>query len=296
MRRAAAVAVIALGALAVLPASGGAAFHLIKISEVFPGTPAAFDKAFIELRMVSSGQNQVGGHSITIYDSAGVVVNTTPMTSMVPNGENNRTVLLGDIDVTNADFPANIGTLVNPTGGAVCFADAVPADCVAWGNFSNPAALPAPVGANVAPGGIPASGTTASSLTRDISAGCPTFLEPLDDTDDSLADFDLTDAESPEANADPLTTVECDSSAPQTTITKHPKAKTTKEKATFRFESDEPGSGFECKLDRQSYTPCSSPARYKKLGPRKHKFRVFAVDAAGNVDATPAKATWKVLD
>ena len=80
MRRGTAVTVIALGALAALPAGAGAAFHLMKISEVFPGTPAAFDKAFIELRMVSSGQNQVGGHSITIYDSAGTVVNTTPMT------------------------------------------------------------------------------------------------------------------------------------------------------------------------------------------------------------------------
>jgi hypothetical protein len=297
MRRGIAAATLALAALALLPAGAGASFHLMKISEVFPGTPAAFDKAFIELRMVASGQNQVTGHSVTVYNAAGTVTATVPMTGPVPNGQNNRTVLLGDIDVTNADFPANIGTLVPPAGGAVCFADAVPADCVSWGNFAAPGSLPATVGNNVAPLGIPAMGTTASALVRNTTPGCATFLEPGDDTDDSLADFSVVDAETPESNNDPVSTVACgggggDAEPPQTTITKQPKAKSSKRKAKVKFESNESGSSFMCKLDKKPFKACSSPFK-KKVGVGKHKFKVYAVDGAGNKDATPAKAFFR---
>jgi hypothetical protein len=299
MRRGLAAVLGSVVALLMLAPPASAIFHLMKISEVFPGTPAAFDKAFIELRMVASGQSQVTGHSVTVYNGVGTVVATVPMTGPVPNGQNNRTVLLGDIDVTNADFPANIGTLVASAGGAVCFADAVPPDCVAWGNFSNPAALPGSVGTNVAPLGIPASGTTASSLTRSVGAGCPTFLEPLDDTDDSAADFTVTDNETPEANTEPVSTTECagppDTNAPQTTITKAPKAKSEKTKAKVSFKSSEPGSGFMCKLDKGKFKSCSSPFK-KKVDVGKHRFQVFAIDQAGNEDPSPAKHRWKVID
>jgi hypothetical protein len=294
MRRGIAAAATALAALALVPASASAAFHLMKISEVFPGTPAAFDKAFIELRMVAAGQNQVGGHSVTVYNAAGTLTATVPMTGPVPNGENNRTVLLGDIDVTNADFPANIGTLVPNSGGAVCFADAAPPDCVSWGNFAG--VVPGAVGENVAPLGIPAMGTEGSSIVRDMDAGCPTFLEASDDTDNSVADFTVTDAETPEANTDPISTVACggggDTNPPETTITKAPKRKSPKPKARFKFQSNEAGSSFMCKLDRKPFKVCSSPFK-KKVGVGKHKFRVYAVDAAGNEDATPAKAKFK---
>lgn len=65
---------------------------------------------------------------------------------------------------------------------------------------------------------------------------------------------------------------------------------TAKVKARF---SSEPGARFECKLDRRPYAACSSP-RTLKLKVGKHVFRVRAVDAAGNVDGTPAKATVRV--
>src|SRR5690242_589132 len=109
MRRGCAAIVSAVSALALLPAPAGASYHLMKISEVFPGTPAAPDKAFVELRMVSEGQNFVNGHAITVYNAAGTLVNTTNMNANVANGENNRTILLGDVDVVNRDFPANLG-------------------------------------------------------------------------------------------------------------------------------------------------------------------------------------------
>ncbi len=84
-----------------------------------------------------------------------------------------------------------------------------------------------------------------------------------------------------------------DTDAPETTITKQPKRKTQGRTARFRFDSDEPNSSFECKVDRQGFRPCQSPFR-KGARPGRHTFRVQAIDAAGNVDQTPAVATWKV--
>jgi len=293
MKRALSLAGLLVLSLA-LAAPAQASFHLLKISEVFPGTPAAFDKAFIELRMVASGQNLLTGHSVVVYDALGAPVSTVVMNHAVPNAENNRAILLGDIDVVNRDFDANIGTLVNPAGGAVCIPDAAPVDCVAWGSFSAPGALPGAVGTPVAPGGIPASGTTASALVRSTARGCPTFLEPLDDTDDSAADFSVVDAETPESNASPIGTAPClDAAAPQTTITRKPPRRTSKRRVKFEFKSTEPGSTFRCAFDRGPFKPCASPLA-KRLPPGRHRFRAAAVDSAGNVDPTPASARVRV--
>jgi len=65
--------------------------------------------------------------------------------------------------------------------------------------------------------------------------------------------------------------------------------------ATYKFTSTEAGSSFECKLDRKNYKPCSSPRTLKRLKPAKHKFKVRAIDAAGNVDPTPAKDKFRVI-
>jgi hypothetical protein len=80
---------------------------------------------------------------------------------------------------------------------------------------------------------------------------------------------------------------------PETTIDKKPKKKTGSRRAKFKFSSDEPGSTFECKLDRKDFKSCTSPYN-KKVGRGKHTFRVRAIDAAGNVDPTPAKYKWTV--
>jgi streptogramin lyase/subtilisin-like proprotein convertase family protein len=84
-----------------------------------------------------------------------------------------------------------------------------------------------------------------------------------------------------------------DIDAPETTIDKGPKRKTKKRKAKFRFSSDEPGSSFMCKLDKKEFAPCDAKEKFK-VKRRKHKLRVEAIDAAGNVDPTPALHKWKV--
>jgi hypothetical protein len=59
------------------------------------------------------------------------------------------------------------------------------------------------------------------------------------------------------------------------------------------FSSTEAGSTFECRLDAQAYEPCTSPRNYS-AAPGTHTFQVRAIDPAGNVDPTPASATFTV--
>ena len=64
--------------------------------------------------------------------------------------------------------------------------------------------------------------------------------------------------------------------------------------ATFTFSSNEDDSTFECSLDGSAFAPCTSPVVYGGLAAAAHTFAVRAVDAAGNVDPTPATFDWTV--
>ena len=101
----------------------------------------------------------------------------------------------------------------------------------------------------------------------------------------------------PRGNADatPVTrSFAVEGDPPETSIVKGPKKRTKKKKAKFRFASDEPGSTFECKIDRKRFTTCSSPRKLKRVKPGRHRFLVRATDAVGNLDATAAKKRWRV--
>ena len=93
----------------------------------------------------------------------------------------------------------------------------------------------------------------------------------------------------------PLSTITppSDVAAPETTITKT-KINRAKRRAKFAFISSEPGSTFECKLDKEPLKTCASPITYKKLKPGKHRFQVAARDVAGNLDLTPAVKKFKI--
>ncbi len=82
-----------------------------------------------------------------------------------------------------------------------------------------------------------------------------------------------------------------DNFAPSVTVTRAPKSKQLTRARTvsnrFEFESSEPDSAFECRIDGGTFTPCASPARFifasgKGRGKR-HTFFVHATDASGNV-------------
>ena len=89
-----------------------------------------------------------------------------------------------------------------------------------------------------------------------------------------------------------------DGTPPETTI--HPPTPgepTTSGRATFHFSSSETGSTFRCRLDGGPFRTCSSGIKYgyspdALVSVGTHTFQVKAVDAAGNVDASPASFTW----
>jgi Ca2+-binding RTX toxin-like protein len=89
-----------------------------------------------------------------------------------------------------------------------------------------------------------------------------------------------------------------DRTPPRTKLLRHPAkllrvAPGRRKLIAFRFAASEP-STFECKLDRKPYKPCGSPRAFRVgIGP--HSFRVFAIDAAGNRDGTPALFKLRVL-
>jgi Ca2+-binding RTX toxin-like protein len=89
-----------------------------------------------------------------------------------------------------------------------------------------------------------------------------------------------------------------DRTAPQTKLLRHP-AKLVRVRphraapVAFRFAADE-RSRFECKLDAKPYRRCHSPVS-ARLRPGNHTFRVFAIDAAGNRDKTPALFKLRVV-
>ena len=85
-----------------------------------------------------------------------------------------------------------------------------------------------------------------------------------------------------------------DTAAPETTLTEAPDPMGNSVDASFGFESNEPGSTFECQLDDGGYGVCTSPQAYTGLAEGEHTFEVRATDPAGNVDPTPASHAWTI--
>ncbi|EFO81529.1 polymorphic outer membrane protein [Oscillochloris trichoides DG-6] len=85
---------------------------------------------------------------------------------------------------------------------------------------------------------------------------------------------------------------------PTTSITAQPVNPTNQTSASFSFAgADGAGSGvqrFICQLDDGSVAECTSPHSLSALSHAEHTFRVWAHDAAGNADASPATYTWVV--
>jgi hypothetical protein len=300
--------VLAAVACAVLAASASATFHEMSIREVFPGSSSASEAEYVELQMWAAGQNLVGGHSLRTYDAGGALIATTPFGGDVSGAANQSTVLLGTPAVTTAFGVTPDGTLeagkIDPAGGAVCWESI---DCVSWGGFKG-LSLPSPAGSPAAPAGIP----DGMAIRRTISPGCPTFLEPTDDRDNSAADFAAV-FPSPRPNSVAPSETRCPSSAgqaggeagggqdgqgargaPQTTLKRKPPHKTTDRTPTFRFGADEQGSTFQCKLDGKPFKPCRSPFTAARLALGAHTFKVRARDESGKLDPTPAAYRFRI--
>ncbi len=85
-----------------------------------------------------------------------------------------------------------------------------------------------------------------------------------------------------------------DTDPPDVFIDRAPARRTGRRKATFGFTADEAGATFECVIDNKPVRSCGSPKRYRRVGSGRHVFLVFATDAAGNLDDSPAIYRWRV--
>jgi hypothetical protein len=99
------------------------------------------------------------------------------------------------------------------------------------------------------------------------------------------------------AGASPLVSFTVDTRAPRTKIVKHPpklvRTRRARAEAIFRFHSSERGAKFVCKVDRGLRKFCGTRLVLRAAEGR-HKVLVKAVDAAGNVDPSPAVFRFRV--
>jgi hypothetical protein len=166
------VSVVA-GGLAGSASPAVAPFHLMEVQEVFAGTDSAAEADFVELEMLASGQNLVGGHVLRLYDASGTGADCT-IPADVPNDANGDRILFATAQFESgfgidADF--TMPPLLHADGGAVCFEDI---DCVTWGSFS---------GSTTSPAGTPFAGGINQGMSIDRVA----------DTNQSADDFTQID-------------------------------------------------------------------------------------------------------
>jgi hypothetical protein len=81
--------------------------------------------------------------------------------------------------------------------------------------------------------------------------------------------------------------------APDTTVTKAPKKRSSQRKAKIVFSSTVAGSTFTCAVDGKPAAPCTSPFK-KRFKYGKHTVVITATSGFGIVDATPATVKFKV--
>jgi hypothetical protein len=283
---------LALAGLALVAAPASATFHLIKVREVYPAGTASY----VELQMLAMAENLVSGHHLVSYNSDGTVADDFILPSNVAASPNNATVLITGPGYAAA-FPsgpttdeADANLNLPASGGAVCWIEGSPPDCVAWGGFTGPLPSHVPtlvVGNPASPSGV----TVGKALRRTIAPGCPTLLEAGDDSDDSATDFS-EQTPNPRNNASPVTETAC--VVASAVIDSKPANPTNTTSAEFTYHSSPEGAEFECKLDLASFALCEHDG-IEYPGPLtqgSHTFQVRAKNSQGT--GSPASYTWTI--
>jgi hypothetical protein len=289
-------ALVASLACLAFASSALATFHFMGVREVKPSSSNNADDGYVELQMYEAGQTEVQNHPISIYDSNGDLVGLPHMfASSVANGEVDSTILMGESSTIGGGAgPDTVDPALNipAAGGAACWVEASPPDCVSWGTFTGPGDLKLPTTAGT-PAPAPGAG---QGLRRDISANCPHLYEQADDTDNSLADFDAV-TPNPRPNSVLPTETEC--VPPDTLIDTTPDSTlpfaVNSTSASFTFHAS-PASGatLSCKLDNNAPEACNGGSKsYSSLSEAQHTFQVTASNSDG-ADTSPATYTWTV--
>ncbi|MFK4624025.1 putative delta-60 repeat protein [Bradyrhizobium diazoefficiens] len=101
-------------------------------------------------------------------------------------------------------------------------------------------------------------------------------------------------------STDTSLTVALDTQAPDTTITAKPPALINATSASFSWSGTDTADGsgvvsYQYQLDNGSWTSTNSTSQtFTTLSDGSHSLKVVAIDAAGNIDATPASYGWTV--
>ncbi len=84
---------------------------------------------------------------------------------------------------------------------------------------------------------------------------------------------------------------------PHTRITFAPAGKTRVRRPVFRFtdSTEQAGTSFQCKVDRQGWRGCGSPLKLKRLNAGKHVFMVRAINAVGEMEPAPQTRKFKLV-
>jgi hypothetical protein len=138
-----------------------------------------------------------------------------------------------------------------------------------------------------------ASGPWTPTLTVAIASGAGTVSAYYRDTQPGSPTITASAAGKASAAQVEAIAPPADTTPPETTLASAPSGSVASTSAAISFAS-EPGARFECSLDGAPFTDCASPASYAGLTEGPHTFAVRAIDAAGNIDATPATRTWTV--
>jgi hypothetical protein len=132
-----------------------------------------------------------------------------------------------------------------------------------------------------------------SSAGPDPAIASPSVTGPISVTSTQLLKAIAIDQV---GNASPIAAFAytIDTAAPVTALSGGPSAVTSMTSASFGFSSADATATFQCKLDADPWSACSSPQSFTALADASHTFAVRAVDSAGNVEPTPPSRTWTV--
>jgi hypothetical protein len=138
--------------------------------------------------------------------------------------------------------------------------------------------------------GSPVVTGSASELAGGLAVSVP------DDSTTSFAAVAVDAAGNVSSCSDQSVYVE-DSTNPHTRITFAPGVVTRDRTPVFRFTdmTGDEGTRFLCRMDRRRFAPCKPPRRFKRLRMGRHRFRVKAIDAAGNQEQGPAVLRFRIV-
>ena len=128
---------------------------------------------------------------------------------------------------------------------------------------------------------------SSAKVYTNLAAGQHTFavaaIDPSNNVDDTAASHTWT----------------IDRAAPETEITSRPSDPSRGDFVSFGLAGSDDVSGaaaidFECRLDAGAWVDCDDPKSYANLTAGPHTFSARAIDAAGNVDQSPASYGWTV--